>query len=413
MIKKLITNCIILFLCSSLCIAQKKDEQLFINATRQINSISPEAIDIEDLKIIGEAIGKADVVFLGEQDHGVASTFEAKIRLVKYLHEHLGFNVIAFESDFFTLNSIYEAYQKGDFGIDSVRHSIYSIWSKCKQNQPLFSYIEKCSKSNPMHIAGVDCRHASKFCAKNHIQYIRGILSAKDFCKNDTISFNQYLDIIRRSIRNVPDSTIKTEEKKFFISYSDEIIKLFGTNSFERQELSNTKLAVIHQWKDILPIQNDTTRDFAMAQNLYWLKTIKYPNEKIIVWAHNGHSYKNPEIVEDIKFIPNYRTGTMADYFSKQYNGKTYSLGFISLFGKMKFANMEHTTVVEKPRMECLENIIDKTGFSYAFINFSDLVHNRSFKMTGLGCYLHTSNWTKNYDGVFYIKEMYGCEHVD
>ncbi|MFN4246157.1 MAG: erythromycin esterase family protein [Flavipsychrobacter sp.] len=413
MIKKLITNCILLFLCSSLCIAQKKDEQLFINATKQINSISPETTDIQDLKIIGEAIGKADVVFLGEQDHGVASTFEAKIRLIKYLHEHLGFNVIAFESDFFTLNTIYEEYQKGNADIDSLRHNIYSIWSRCKQNQPLFSYIEKCRKSNPIHIAGIDCRHASYFGAKNHKQYIKSISSSKDFCKNDTIAFNQYLDIIRRSIRNEPDSTIKLEEKKFFLSYSDQLMKLFNANSLERQELLNTKFAVVHQWKDISPVHNDTTRDFAMAQNLYWLKTIKYPNEKIIVWAHNGHSYKSPEIVEDIKFIPNYRVGTMADYFNKQYNGKTYSLGFISLFGKTKFANMERTTVFEKPRMECLENIIAKTGFSYAFINFSLLAYNHSFKMTGLGCYLHTSNWTKNYDGIFYIKEMYGCEHVD
>ncbi len=413
MTKKLVTNCIILFLCSSLCFAQKKDGQLFINATREISSISPEATDTADLRIIGESIGNADVVFLGEQDHGVASTFEAKIRLIKYLHEHLGFNVIAFESDFYALYNVYEAYQKGNANIDSLRHNIYSIWSKCKQSQPLFSYIEKCSKTNPIHIAGVDSRHASNFSAKNHKQYIKRISGSKDFCKNDTIAFNQYLDIIRRSIRNEPDSTIKLEEKKFFLTYSDELMKLFSSNSFERQELLNTKFSVVSQWKDILPIHNDTTRDFAMAQNLYWLKTIKYPNEKIIVWAHNGHSYKNPGTIEDIKFIPNYRVGTMADYFSKQYTGQTYSLGFISLFGKSKFANMDRVNIIEIPRMECFENIISKTGFAYAFINFTDIAYYHSFKMTGLGCYLHTSNWTKNYDGVFYIKEMYGCERVD
>jgi len=412
MIKR-IFNCVILFLCFASCIAQKKDERLFIQATKQIHSISPEATNFDDLKIIGEAIGESDVVFLGEQDHGVASTFEAKIRLVKYLHEQFGFNVIAFESDFFTLNTINEEYQKGNIGIDSLRHSIYSIWSRCKQNQPLFSYIESCAQNNPIQIAGVDCRHASSFSSKNHSQYIKSILAPQDFCKNDSTSFNQYLNIIEKCIKAVPDSTMQLQEKEFFLSYSDQLMNLFDSKSFERQELLNTKFSVVHQWKDIYPLRNDTTRDFAMAQNLYWLKTRKYPQEKIIVWAHNGHCYKRPEIVKDIPRIPNYRVGSMGNYFHQQYTGKTYTFGFISLFGQRKFANMERTTFFEKPRTKCLENIIAKTGFPYAFINFSELEYDRSFNMTGLGCYLHSSNWTKNYDGIFYIEEMYGCEYVD
>jgi erythromycin esterase-like protein len=64
--------------------------------TVRLSSINPDSIDYSDLAPIGRAIGDARVVMLGEQDHGDAPTFLAKARLIKYLHEKKGFNVLAF-----------------------------------------------------------------------------------------------------------------------------------------------------------------------------------------------------------------------------------------------------------------------------------------------------------------------------
>jgi erythromycin esterase len=64
-------------------------------------SIQPGASDYRDLLPFAQAIGQARVVALGEQTHGGAEEFLLKTRLVKYLHEKMGFDVLLLESGFY------------------------------------------------------------------------------------------------------------------------------------------------------------------------------------------------------------------------------------------------------------------------------------------------------------------------
>ena len=63
----------------------------------QINSIDPTIAndDFADLKPLKAAIGNSRIVVLGEQSHGDGATFLAKCRLVKFLHQRMGFDVLA------------------------------------------------------------------------------------------------------------------------------------------------------------------------------------------------------------------------------------------------------------------------------------------------------------------------------
>ncbi len=93
-----------------------------------IFTIEPDSTDYADLDVIGKAIGNAKIVMLGEQDHGDAPTFLAKTRLIKYLHERMGFNVLAFESDFFGLNFGFDKLDKSRSNIDSfLQKNIFPI----------------------------------------------------------------------------------------------------------------------------------------------------------------------------------------------------------------------------------------------------------------------------------------------
>lgn len=86
---------------NQICIGQPSAKQFVSDNAKRVASINANDTDYSDLHAIGEAIGNKRIVMLGEVYHGDATAFQAKTRLVKFLHEKMGFKVLVFESDFF------------------------------------------------------------------------------------------------------------------------------------------------------------------------------------------------------------------------------------------------------------------------------------------------------------------------
>src|SRR5262249_24603315 len=63
-----------------------------------LRTLDPDDTDFSDLRPLRALIRDASIVILGEQTHGDGTTFKAKVRLLRYLHEQLGFDVLAWES---------------------------------------------------------------------------------------------------------------------------------------------------------------------------------------------------------------------------------------------------------------------------------------------------------------------------
>ena len=154
-------NCLLLFFLFAVEAAtgQSKLKEYVKGNTVWLSTIDPDSADDSGLEAIGKAIGDARVVMLGEQDHGDAPVYLAKTRLIKYMHEKMGFNVLVFESDFFALNLGWEQLTKEEQAmIDFIRGDIFPVWTACNTCHELFNgYIPGTYKTpTPLRLAGVD-----------------------------------------------------------------------------------------------------------------------------------------------------------------------------------------------------------------------------------------------------------------
>ena len=95
--------------------------------THAVRSINPTDTDFRDLEFLKTEIGPARVVMLGEPSHGEGNVFGAKIRLLRFLHEQLGFTTVAFKSGFYDLHKAQQALDEGKSAQEALGNSVFPI----------------------------------------------------------------------------------------------------------------------------------------------------------------------------------------------------------------------------------------------------------------------------------------------
>lgn len=401
--------------------AQPAIKQFVQEHAQRITTVDPDSLNYSDLEAIGTAIGNARVVMLGEQDHGDAPAFLAKTRIIKYLHEQKGFDVLAWESDLF-MNYGWEQVKTEKQHIDSFfRQYIFPIWTYCDACAPLFKYIPTTLKTaRPLEVTGFDCQlgAAALFpVLDKELKRVQAPITAKP--EYATAIY----PLLSKWYRHQKDSAVLDK----CISYAKEIQQQLGdekeSNGFWPLVADNL-LTFIEEIRSMKFSSNywhhKNLRDSQMAVNLKWLTEVKYAGKKIIVWAHNYHVSKYGGHYPQA-FINAAKTmGTCYTSDAAMLN-QSYVLGFTSYQG----TEGRITTPPAKippPKKNSVESWMNKE-YSYAFLNFRDYNARNNgkaetFYMSGAvmgGAADHRNElaeWSNVYDGMFYIKDMYPCKAI-
>jgi len=139
--------------------AQPRDDlQAWLEAhVSPIRAIDPADEDFRDLEPLGDAVGGARVVQLGEPSHGAGSCFAAKARIVKFLHQRHGFDVLIWESGLYDVALAQAAMRGTDDPMTAAQRGVFTLWSMAAEVKPLFAYIKASQATpRPLEMAGFD-----------------------------------------------------------------------------------------------------------------------------------------------------------------------------------------------------------------------------------------------------------------
>ncbi|HSF46409.1 MAG TPA: erythromycin esterase family protein [Chitinophagaceae bacterium] len=408
--------------CLSLVTFGQSRTDLLLQHSSPVFSIDLNDSSDQDLHALASAIGNSRIVMLGEMDNGDGETFRAKARIIKYLHQKLGFSVLAFESDFYNMNTLWDRYQDGD----SALQAVWGVWTEVEEFRDIQQYISKHSKGNdPLIVSGFDCQIYYKPGLPDFLSRSSKLLTAMGY---DEASGQNYLRSLVRAndydtAKKLPDSTISFL-RNYTIRVMNDIRKhpeldssgmwLQTFNSMMGNAANcwlNRKVPVGYNF---FRLQMDgTIHDRQMADNLKWLADHKYKDRKIIVWGHNQHISKNTDLLEiDLSNYRKTQNTTMGNELAKWYKDDVFIIGFTSyecLSGSPFQRNLKAFDILPLGQQDWCTNAMASSKFNYAFTNFRALaktpVASNEFIMRGWGYqYPMKGEWFRVFDGMFYIR---------
>jgi erythromycin esterase-like protein len=136
-------------------------------------------IDFSKLEFLKSELEKADIVLLGEPSHS-PEYYDIKIQLVKYLHEQLNFDVLAFESGLYQMETANSEIKKGKSIFSLFESSLFPIWTSTEEFQTIYGYLDSLrNRKDTLEITGFDCQVSASYASKRFISEFEASLKSQ------------------------------------------------------------------------------------------------------------------------------------------------------------------------------------------------------------------------------------------
>jgi len=387
------------------------------------NSQKIETLEVtekqDDLKLLNQIVGKAEVVCLGESRHDIHEQFQLKHRFIKYLVEEMNFTTFVLEASLPYSNKINDYVLNGNGNIDELMADMpgWFLWDTQEMTKTLNwlrEFNQNPKNEKKVNFYGIDIV-APNNALDQIFEYLQKVdksyytqIQSRNFAQN-IIEDNQW----QTSLQHY--SELSEEEKQILIkNYNDlfqhikENEKRYIDNSTEREYNWIIKLSYSANEANKMFTEKDRLkmgliRDNAMANIALW---IKEKNEKLIIWAHNVHISKAEFTMN---MFPENPIQGMGYILNQELKDKMISIGASFNQGLFQneditFASAEENTIdgtLAKMKMKYF--LLDLKGKSEneevkKWLNSENLIRAQGFEMTCIP--------VKSFDAIYFIDNI-------
>ncbi|RPJ83556.1 MAG: hypothetical protein EHM13_07155 [Acidobacteria bacterium] len=395
-----------------------------------IRSIDPTLANdsFADMEPLRTAIRNARVVVLGEESHGDGATFLAKGRLVKFLHERMGFDVLAWEAGLFNAHDMDAAVRDRSVLLDdAMGRGLFPIWALSAQVKSVFEYARSVAGTRtPLEMAGFD----HQFSGAGPSRWRDALVAFLDKADPSLLA-----EDIRASLRNdvrrvfASDSSprdirLVAEKWRALLALFDaaraklerahprtEVV--FMRRTVDAALVSLEGLARLREAEGQFRAADNNLRDQWMGETLVWLANERYKGRRIIVWAASFHTLREPRAIKlgpDASFSYE-NVLTMGEVASRSLGDAVYTVAFTAAEGKATRVTGGDTLELEDPIDGSLEDLCLRTGRRFLFVNLRGLPSShwlrRPTNAGVLGYSPITTDWTRQVDAVMFTRTMF------
>lgn len=257
------------------------------NNEETLQEIRSSAIEVDQYNFLDSYVSDKQIVLLGESSHGVGDYFSEKIKIIKYLHEHHGFNVVVFENGL--IESIISQERSS---LEEPELVLQQHFMDIYHNEEMLPLL-KDSWAQNLVLTGMDVQPMYREASDFYIQTIKSKLNEVTYELLQNAE-NQHFELYEQLL-----NTQKTKHLKPSIIDCIQLYKELLDKAHLEDELQPTMLfkKFLQNRIDWLNLNlkglfsSGAMRAQYMFKNVEWLLSF-YRGEKLIIWAHNFHIRK-------------------------------------------------------------------------------------------------------------------------
>jgi erythromycin esterase len=370
-----------------------------------------------DLQFLRSVLDGRRIVELGESGHGVAEFSQAKVRLIKFLHEQMGFDVLAFESGLF---ECFMANRLTGSGAQMMQSSIFGVWFT-EDVKELFNYIKQTQQTDrPLILAGFDTQTSSGTGTAQRPRFLHSVI--------DAVDHDYATEVFNFDSETIPalraGSAYAAANETRLIEFYERLLRFLQDRRADLAAVfpgdprpliaERTAYSVIQYVRQLAAGTNNPRvteiRDSGMAENYTFLARELYPGRKIITWAHNFH----------IRHANASASGspTMGTFIAERFRPELYTIGLYMNRGTAAF-NDRSVYAIQPALAASMEGVLAAAGPANLFVDF---IHQT--RQTGTEWFFSrivTREWGTNsvfmvpreqYDGVLFIDSVTPPKYV-